>query len=76
MFYLFSVYIASDASGRYRGQFLFENNHWLGSMIVCDELAKIDGMELNFFVATTLIHSPEPLIKVRFTFSFDTKHSS
>lgn len=61
----FSFYfVASDASGRYRGQFLFDNNHWLGSMIICDELAKIDEMELNFFVVTTLIHSPEPMMKV------------
>lgn len=55
---------AIDASGRYRGQFLFENNHWLGSIVACENLAKIDEMELSFFVATTLIHSPEPMIKV------------
>lgn len=56
---------AIDASGRYRGQFLFENNHWLGSIVACENLAKIDEMELSFFIATTFIHSPEPMIKVR-----------
>lgn len=55
---------ASDASGRYRGQFMFDNNHWLGSILECDGLTKIDEMELNFFVASTLVASPEPLIEV------------
>ncbi|XP_031632725.1 uncharacterized protein LOC116346685 [Contarinia nasturtii] len=54
---------ASDASGRYRGQFMFDNNHWLGSILECDGLAKIDEMEVSFFVATTLVASPEPLIE-------------
>ncbi|XP_055297842.1 uncharacterized protein LOC129566166 isoform X2 [Sitodiplosis mosellana] len=53
---------ASDASGRYRGQFLFDNNHWLGSILEC-EFEQIDEMELSFFVVTTLIHSPEPMIE-------------
>lgn len=61
----FHVDTASDASGRYRGQFLFENNHWLGSIVACENLGRIDEMELSFYVATTLIHSPEPMIKVR-----------
>lgn len=61
--FLFTI-LVSDASGRYRGQFLFENNHWLGSIVACENLAKIDEMELSFYVATILIHSPEPMIKV------------
>lgn len=55
---------ANDASGRYRGQFLTDNNYWLGSMPICNELKHADEMDLNFFVSTTLIHSPDPLIKV------------
>lgn len=57
--------VASDASGRYRGQFLFDNNHWLGSILECEGVQKVDEMELSFFVVTTLIQSPEPMIEVR-----------
>lgn len=56
--------VASDASGRYRGQFLFENDHWLGSMVACENLGRIDELELSFYVALTAISSPEPMIKV------------
>lgn len=63
--FVFFFSTASDASGRYRGQFLFENHHWLGSMVACENLGRIDEMELGFYVATTRIHSPEPMIKVR-----------
>lgn len=66
------LFTASDASGRYRGQFLFENNHWLGSFAACESMAKIDEMELSFYVATLLIHSPEPMIKVRISIQINS----
>lgn len=28
-------------------------------------MGKVEEMELSFYVATTFIHSPEPMIKVR-----------
>lgn len=60
--FLFSV--ASDASGRYRGQFLFDNNYWLGSQVICDDLEKINEIRLGFYIATVAVHSPEPLMRV------------
>lgn len=62
----FVIFAACDASGRYRGQFLFDNNHWMGSAIVCDELKNIDEMEFGFYVATVMVKSPEPMMKVCF----------
>lgn len=55
---------ASDASGRYRGQFLFGNDLWVGSLVVCNELASIDEMDLSFYMATVSLMSTEPLMKV------------
>lgn len=63
MYFSFN-FAASDAGGRYRGQFLFDNNYWLGSIVICNELGRMDKVNMGFYIATILVHSPEPMMKV------------
>lgn len=65
---------ASDASGRYRGQFLFGNDLWVGSLVICNELANVDEMDLSFYMATVSLMSTEPLMKVNAFISFSTRN--
>ena len=45
----------SDASGRYRGDFIMQNNFWLGSKTSCKEIDKVVDPGFSFFVANILI---------------------
>lgn len=51
----------SDASGRYRGQFFFDNDFWLGSKKLCYEINLeyenvLEVPELKFFVLRMILH--------------------
>lgn len=45
----------SDASGRYRGDFLMKNYFWLGSKISCKEIDKVVDSGFSFYVANILV---------------------
>lgn len=54
----------SDASGRYRGQFFFDNDFWLGSKKLCYEINleyenAVDVPELKFFVLRMVLYIGE-----------------
>lgn len=59
-----SYIAASDSSGRYRGQFLFGNDNWLGSFVFCDELKKEADIALEFYVAVVTIAYNDAMGKV------------
>lgn len=67
---------ASDASGRYRGQFLFGNDLWVGSLVICNELENIDEMDLSFYIATVSLMSTEPLMKVNAAIAYYNNNNS
>lgn len=47
----------TDASGRYRGQFFFDNDYWLGSKQFCQEISNdFKGFGLQFFVVKARIN--------------------
>ena len=46
---------ASDASGRYRGNYLMKNTFWMGSKSSCLEINKGKNPEFSFFVANILL---------------------
>lgn len=60
---------ASDASGRYRGLFFFENDYWLGSKQACYEVnneyqqsKKLPGFQ--FFVVNIRVRFPQAVQRV------------
>jgi hypothetical protein len=55
----------SDASGRYRGLYYFENSFWLGSKQYCEELIRDKVYNLQFFVIKLLIKLEPVTHKVR-----------
>lgn len=65
-------FLASDASGRYRGQLLFGNDYWVGSQQFCFEINKDRQIVklgqkqpvLKFFVAQILFNVTMPVEKV------------
>lgn len=64
----------SDASGRYRGQFFFENSFWVGSMEYCYETLneyKSDGIpQLQFFLFKFIVKLEPVSHKVRISIGF------
>lgn len=79
-FYSFNSLIASDSSGRYRGQFFFGNDFWTGSLQFCKEVnnemhairkeasknltRSIKHVEMGFFVARLMVKLTPGLRKV------------
>lgn len=60
----------ADASGRYRGQFYFENDYWLGSKQFCYEVNdetrdKKEIPEMQFFVLKLIVYIQPIYNKVR-----------
>lgn len=64
LYFIIILLIASDSSGRYRGQFLFNNNNWLGSTVFCAEAKNDASISLSFYVATVAIVYPDVIDKV------------
>jgi hypothetical protein len=68
----------SDASGRYRGMFFFDNSYWLGSKEFCEDIdseyREIEAMpKLQFFVVTYLAMLQPVNHKVNFIIAFPTR---
>lgn len=61
-----SLISASDSSGRYRGQFFFGNDFWLGSVVFCDEVQSEADVRLGFYVATVSLAYPEYTKQVQY----------
>lgn len=70
----------SDASGRYRGLFFFDNAYWLGSKEFCEDIdseyREVESMpQLQFFVVTYLAMLQPVNHKVNFLIAFShAKH--
>lgn len=63
----------SDASGRYRGQFYFENAYWLGSKQFCEEINYVEQNneavpQLQFFVVKFIVKIETINLKVNCRF--------
>lgn len=55
MLIVFNVFLVSDASGRYSGNFLWGNTYWVGSATLCAQIKEM-SFELGFYTLRVHIY--------------------